>query len=406
MTVEAEFRKQVKDALEHLYDTAHLAAHPLIALGLAPMANATRLTRAHKLRSTLKEAIEALRPQESEPSHAPEWRSYLALRYRYVQGMSLGQVEAELGVSLRQLQRELHKGLDAVTALLSEQRLAPDTPGASELGEVEALRVEMSNWQLAREACEVRGLLEDAQWMLAPSEASGTAGIGLTLAEPLPPILVDVTLMRQALFHVLRLATQNSVGGLALSAGSRGDRIEIRVQAEALTVDPQAHDWQVAQLLFAKQGATLGVEPAAGGAELVIGVPPASPPRVMVIDDNQAIHQLLERYLTPHFYEVAHVYGGPEARQAAAQAQPHAIVLDVMMPNTDGWQVLRALKDDAATAGIPVIVCSVLKEPELALSLGAHAYLKKPVDRLELLAVLAGLPGPAAPGAAAPPERP
>jgi CheY-like chemotaxis protein len=413
MIAEADFRKQVKDALEHLYDTAHLASHPLLSQ-LTPPANANTLSRAHKLRSVLKEAIEALRPQETQPSSAPEWRSYLALRFRYVQGMSLGQVEAELGVSLRQLQRELHKGLDAVTVLLAEQAAAVDpsqgdlrlTASPNEMGEVEALRTEMLTWQLAREACEVRSLLDDAQWMLRSSLGPDHPGFRLDLPAALPPILVDATLMRQALFHALRLCAQGSHGRVTLSASSGAGRIEIRARAPGLAPDPQANDWQVAQLLFEKQGASLAAEATSAAACLVIGVPPASPPRVLVIDDNQAIHQLLERYLAPHFYEVAHVYSGPEAHQAAVAAQPDVILLDVMMPTVDGWQVLRALKAQAQTAAIPVIVCSVLKEPELAASLGAHAYLKKPVDRLELLAVLAGLPPQAAPAAADPPANP
>ena len=115
-----DFRKQVKDALEHLYDTAHLETHPLL-IHVAETIAATRTTRAQKLRALLKDAIEQLRPQDSLPSGAPEWRSYLALRYRYVQGMSPGEIESELGISLRQLQRELHKGLDALATLLWEQ---------------------------------------------------------------------------------------------------------------------------------------------------------------------------------------------------------------------------------------------------------------------------------------------
>jgi hypothetical protein len=74
-----------------------------------------------------------------------------------------------------------------------------------------------------------------------------------------------------------------------------------------------------------------------------------------------------------------------------AETQPDVITLDVMMPNMDGWQVLRALAQNPATAKIPVVVCSVLREPEVALSLGARAYLKKPIDPLMLVETLARL---------------
>jgi putative two-component system response regulator len=71
-----------------------------------------------------------------------------------------------------------------------------------------------------------------------------------------------------------------------------------------------------------------------------------------------------------------------------AETRPDLIILDVMMPSMDGWQVLRSLKQNPATKSTPIIICSVLREPELAISLGAISYLIKPVDRLELLATL------------------
>src|SRR5512135_551199 len=112
-----EFRKLVKDALEHLYDTAYLELHPLLTQ-VSGVTTANRSTRAQALRSILKDAVEELRPPEGIPSSSPEWRSYLVLRCRYIQGMTIGQVENELGLSRRQLQREIHKGLEALASML------------------------------------------------------------------------------------------------------------------------------------------------------------------------------------------------------------------------------------------------------------------------------------------------
>jgi CheY-like chemotaxis protein len=409
MVTEADFRKLVKDALEHLYDPAYLATHPLLPQ-LETLTNANRLTRAQKLRSLLKEAIEAIRPQRNLPAHAPEWRSYRALQYRYVQGMSHGQVESELGISLRQLQRELHKGLDALAALLWEMRVteAKSSPEAAwpEMGEVQALRNEMSQWRLAREACEVHALLDEALGMLKPLLGQPAPNLRIELPASLAPVLVDATLTRQALFQILRLALQNADGNeIHVEANARGNRVGILIHCLAGGINPLAPDWQMAQLLFEQQGGTLTAEaPAGAGARLLISLPQASPPRVLVIDDNQATHQLFERYLRPHFYEVAHAYSGPDALTQVVETPPDIIILDVMMPTVDGWQVLRGLAEDPMAAAIPVVVCSVLKEPELALSLGARAYLKKPVDRLELLATLAKIQSPAPLAGAAPPS--
>ena len=145
-------------------------------------------------------------------------------------------------------------------------------------------------------------------------------------------------------------------------------------------------------LLVSQQGGrlTTDIRPETG-TQVTLSLPRVSQTRVLVVDDNLSIHQLFERYLASHHFVVIHAHSGQEALQLAVQVQPDLITLDVMMPSMDGWQVLRDLTQNPATAHIPVIVCSVLKEPELAFSLGARAYLKKPVDRLELLATLARL---------------
>ncbi|MCB0134844.1 MAG: response regulator, partial [Caldilineaceae bacterium] len=79
---------------------------------------------------------------------------------------------------------------------------------------------------------------------------------------------------------------------------------------------------------------------------------------------------------------------GEAALAQVRQATPQAIVLDVMMPHQDGWEVLQALRQEPACATVPIIVCSVLREHDLALSLGANDTLVKPVSQPALLDVL------------------
>jgi len=77
-----------------------------------------------------------------------------------------------------------------------------------------------------------------------------------------------------------------------------------------------------------------------------------------------------------------------EARALIAETRPAAIILDVLMPEADGWDLMVALKADPSTRDIPIIICSVLHEPEIALSLGAAAYLPKPVTEQSLVEAL------------------
>ena len=152
-----EFRKLVKDALEHLYDTAYLEVHPLLTQ-VSVVTTANRSTRAQALRSILKDAVEELRPPEGLTSGSPKWRGYLILRCRYIQGMTMGQVENELGLSRRQLQREIRKGLEALTLMLWENHSSkidtiPTTKSAlimplPDLGnELDPLEMELTQWK-------------------------------------------------------------------------------------------------------------------------------------------------------------------------------------------------------------------------------------------------------------------
>lgn len=116
---------------------------------------------------------------------------------------------------------------------------------------------------------------------------------------------------------------------------------------------------------------------------------PLEPLRVLlVIDDNEGIAIAFRAYLAGYPYAVVGATTGTEALQLASQLDPLAITLDILMPSPDGWEILQALKTDPQTESIPVIICSVLDDPELARSLGAAAYLRKPVSQADLLCAL------------------
>jgi CheY-like chemotaxis protein len=110
---------------------------------------------------------------------------------------------------------------------------------------------------------------------------------------------------------------------------------------------------------------------------------------ILVIDDNPDAVALLERYVTGTPYEIVPAYEADEGFRLAQNLMPGWIVLDIMLPRVDGWKMLQNLKSHPRTHAIPVMVCSVLENPDLALSLGADAYLHKPPDRVRFLESLA-----------------
>ena len=105
---------------------------------------------------------------------------------------------------------------------------------------------------------------------------------------------------------------------------------------------------------------------------------------ILVIDDDPEACEIIERFLVKDGYSVATAASGEQGLRLAHELQPAAITLDVMMPEMDGWSVLRALKADPGLRKIPVIMLTMIDDRTRGYSLGAVDYLTKPVDR-ELL---------------------
>jgi two-component system cell cycle response regulator len=108
-----------------------------------------------------------------------------------------------------------------------------------------------------------------------------------------------------------------------------------------------------------------------------------------VVDDNRITVKLLRRYLEKHGYEVGEAYDGTECLTAVAQRIPDAIVLDVMMPQMDGYTTVQRLRQQPETAHIPVIIVTALNDVPnqvRAIEAGADDFLGKPVDERLLVA--------------------
>ncbi len=111
-------------------------------------------------------------------------------------------------------------------------------------------------------------------------------------------------------------------------------------------------------------------------------------PEILVVDDDPNARELMQRFLDKEGYETVKASSGAEALELARQRHPVAITLDVMMPGMDGWAVLKQLKADPSTSGIPVVMISMVDGAELGNSLGVMDYLTKPPDRKRLTEIL------------------
>jgi signal transduction histidine kinase/CheY-like chemotaxis protein len=109
---------------------------------------------------------------------------------------------------------------------------------------------------------------------------------------------------------------------------------------------------------------------------------------VLVVDDDRSTRDSIARGLAAEGFGVITAASGDEAVRLARERRPDAISLDVLMPGTDGWSVLRALKAEPLTASIPVVIVSMLDDRDIGFALGAADYLTKPFEREQLVGAL------------------
>ena len=106
---------------------------------------------------------------------------------------------------------------------------------------------------------------------------------------------------------------------------------------------------------------------------------------VLIIDDEKGAHDLLARELSNEGYELLHAMGGREGLKVAKEARPDLITLDIIMPDLDGWSVLKALKDDPDLRETPVVLVTIMGDRDLGFALGAADFITKPFEREILL---------------------
>jgi DNA-binding response OmpR family regulator len=121
--------------------------------------------------------------------------------------------------------------------------------------------------------------------------------------------------------------------------------------------------------------------------------------RVLVIDDEPAIHRLVQIILEQEGFQVEGMEERAEARRSVKLGKPDVIILDLMMPEVDGFEILKMLKEDDETRDIPVIILTVrilVEDRQKALSMGADLYMTKPFEPSQLVEAVRSLAGPAA----------
>lgn len=431
-----EFLDQLHDALNHLYNADQLRRSPL-----APRFGvAGRFDTAAALRKILAEAIDALKPPASEPEESRAWRIYDSLYCCFIQQLNQQIVADQLCISPRQLRREQRNALEHLADHLWERYRRGDLPPAAGASPGQAGIPEEPAAQPTRPASLDQGaaasgagaahnptLIGELSWLaeaqpIQPGRLGEEIQAALAILQPLaqrvnvlldnqaaadlPGLAIHPAALNQILVSLLNLAIHEaaeqregaeparvtlttrllpSAVEVGIHPNVQGSPVETASEAipSGLPAESEAN-LQVAADLARLSGARLlygGLDEGAVLFPIRLVVPVLEGLPVLVVDDNEDSLHLYERYAAGTRYRLIPTRDTDPVLDLIEQHHPRIIVLDIMMPKENGWIVLGRLRQHPHTQDTPIIICTILPQEKLALSLGASAFLKKPVSR-------------------------
>ena len=299
-------------------------------------------------------------------------------------------------------------------------------------------RVEAGRMELYLETFDASNMVKDVVAVIQPLVEKNVNTLEVHCDDDVGLIRADLTKVRQTLFNLLSNSCKfTQAGTISLYVGRKtedgADWVIFSVADTGIGMTPEQMDklfqpFSQADASTARQyggtglglavsrsfcqmmGGDITLESEAGkGSTFTVRIPtevvePSTEPepaeesgaevlpeeanRVLVIDDDPTMHDLVNRFLSKEGFQLESASNGADGLRLAREIRPAAIILDVLMPGMDGWAVLAALKADSELSDIPVIMLTIVEDKNMGYMLGASEYMVKPINRDRLIAVL------------------
>jgi CheY-like chemotaxis protein len=391
-----QFRDELHGLLLHLQDPSFQPAGCLFHVVDCDPAQG-----AGPLQTAVVAAIQAMEPGPEVPPNANAQRNFESLHRRFVLGLTQDETAESLHVSVRHLHRVQTEATHVLARHLWQRRprstngndqqaaLAQDDTGDQapdwrSQADVELAALKMSAPNAVADVGDViRSVLELGSALGSGSGASievGSVQSGLmALAHP--------SVLRQSLITAIgQVARLVAPGRIAIYAALEDGQAKITLTGPISAGEPP--DEELVRAIIASRETSIEVCRREDAVFLWMRVPAVGERTVLVVEDNPDMVYFYRRSTAGTTYRIVQATPDQGLIDRIEEMQPDAIVLDVMLPDIDGWQVLTHLYDRPATRSIPVIVCSVVREEALALALGATSFLSKPIRPHEFVAAL------------------
>ncbi len=377
------FRQQLQDALAHLYDPSYRPEEAFCRLvGSDPRQGA------FGVQSAVVAAIAEMSPGPDVPLGVYPRLIHELLHCRFVLKLTQEETARRLNISVAKAWRVQREAVHALAKHLLERGVRGPQGGAAPEPAAEADR----DWQLQvrRElaaldataphpVADVGAAIADAIHLASAMGKREELYHGYQAVQPGLVAAVHPSVLRQMLLTALtRLGRCAQSGPIGVFAGLEEGNVRITFTAP---VEPngEALASELVRAVVKPEAASVQAQVDEGYAFLSLELPSVGRLPILVVDDNLDTVDLYRRSVEGTHYFIVHAARGEQVFEAIEAARPRVIVLDVMLPDMDGWSLLLRLYENPSTHSIPVIVCSVVREEELALQLGAALYLSKPV---------------------------
>jgi len=385
-TIPESFIEQVKEVLENLYDLPYLQKHPLSTeLFGGPLTGSD--TPAQSLRREVMASIELLNPGPGVSFRAPNARLYMLLNLRYIEGLNVSETANELNISRRQAYRDLRRGEESIAATVWAQHYSGQNINHRQPPSTES---EINQLEFQPRLVDLRDLLNGIKRTVGPLGVQRQVTLEIDILEDSPSVYADAAVAQQVLTSIISRAIQHAnAGSLYIELEEENPNLVITmVYAPAVDAKEKSVTQATPTELLDRLGWRISQEDEEPNRRVVTIEMSKDGPIVLVIDDNEGLIDLVGTYLAGNQYRVVGATSADEGLELAREVDPAVIILDVMMPGKDGWEVLQTLKSFRETADTPVIVCTVFNDPELAYSLGASLFLPKPIEQDRVLNAL------------------